>query len=92
MGKKSPRRPKRAVYRQKPGNELTIEQLEAIARYLGYSLVCIRGYSPDLYDCRSGTIEKRGDDALDHLRSLYVERDLRTFAGIPELEALEGGR
>jgi len=73
MGK-SRSRHKRALYRPKPGDELTIEQLESIARYLGYSLVCIRGYSPDLYDCRTGCIEKRGDDALDHLRSIYVDR------------------
>ena len=85
---KSRSRRKRAIYRQKPGDELSIQQLEAVARYLGYSLVCLPG-SADLVDCRTSHIVARGDIALNHLRSLYVERDL---ADIPELEALEGGQ
>jgi hypothetical protein len=85
---KSRSRRKNAVYRQKPGDELTIQQLEAIARYCGYRLVYFPA-SADLYDCRTSYIVARGDIALNHLRSLYVERDL---ADIPELEALEGGQ
>jgi hypothetical protein len=76
--------PKKSRRRPKPGAELSIRQLEAVARYLGYSLVCIPA-STSLYDCRTGNIEARGDDALDHLRLLYIERDLQTLADIPEL-------
>ena len=73
---KSRCRRKRAVYRQKPGNELSIEQLKAIARYCGYET---RNYSVcvDLVDNRTSYIVARGDIALNHLRSLYVERDIR---------------
>ena len=80
--------PKKSRGRPKPGaDNLTIEQLEAIARYFGYSLVCIRGHSADLVDCRTSLIVARGDIALNHLRSLFVERDL---ASIPELKATGG--
>jgi hypothetical protein len=79
--------PKKSRGRPKPGaDNLSIEQLEAIARYLGYSLVCLPG-SADRVDCRTSMIVARGDIALNHLRSLYVERDL---ASIPELKATEG--
>ena len=77
--------PKKSRGRPKPGAELSIEQLKAIANYLGYCLT----YSIELYDCRTGNIEARGDSALDHLRSLYVERDLGVLASIPELAAPE---
>jgi hypothetical protein len=83
--KKSRRRRKPSVYRQNPGADLSIEQLKAIARYCGYSLVHFHfPASADLYDCRSSHIVARGDIALNHLRSLYVERDLKS-ADIPEL-------
>ena len=83
MSKKSRR------YRPKPGADLSVQQLKAIARYLGYDLVLTWPpyYSASLYDCRSGSIKKRGDQAFDHLRSLYVERDLGVLASIPELKA-----
>ncbi len=87
---KSRSRRKRAVYRQKPGDELSIQQLEAIAKDLGYSLVCIRGHSADLVDRRTSYIVARCDVALNHLRSLYVERDLGADI-IPELATSGGG-
>ena len=73
-------------HRPKPGADLSIPQLKAIAKYLGYQLVqtappLIRF---SLYDCRSGSV-RRDDSALDHLRALYVNLDL---ADIP---ATEGG-
>jgi len=74
---KSRARRKRAVYRRKPGDKLSIEQLEAVARYLGYSLVCYSA-GADLVDCRTSYIVIRGDIALNHLRTLYVERDLKS--------------
>jgi hypothetical protein len=76
-------RRKHAVYRPNPSDELSIEQLKAIARYLGYDLVCY-SVSADLVDCRTSYIVARGDIALNHLRTLYVERDLKS-ADIPEL-------
>jgi hypothetical protein len=81
---KSRSRRKHAVYQQKLGDELSIRQLEAIARYLGYSLVVCLPCSTDLVDRRTSDIVARGDIALNHLRSLYVERDLQT-SDIPEL-------
>jgi hypothetical protein len=82
-------RRKHAVYRPKPGAELTIEQLQAIAKYLGYQLVQT---SPPLvrfclYDCRNGNVKAHDNSALDHLRRLYLDRDL---ASAPELKATEG--
>jgi hypothetical protein len=73
--------PKKSRGRPKPEAVLSIEQLEAIANYLGYRLT----YSIELYDTRSGNIEARGDRALQQLRSLYLERDLGVLADIPEL-------
>jgi hypothetical protein len=79
------RLPKKSRRRPKPGaDNLSISQLEAIAKYLGYSLVCLPG-SADLVDCRTSYIVARGGIALNHLRSLYVERDLAVLADIPEL-------
>jgi hypothetical protein len=65
---------KKSRARRKPGDELTIEQLEAVARYCGYSLIHSPLIQTCLYDCRSSKIVKRGDRALDHLRNLYTER------------------
>jgi hypothetical protein len=80
--KKSRRRRKPVVIWQ-PAADLSIPQLEAIARYLGYDLVCY-SVSVDLVDHRTSYIVARGDIALNHLRSLYVERDLKS-ADIPGL-------
>ena len=78
---------RKSRYRPKPGADLSVEQLKAIALYLGYQLVLalLPYFSASLYDCRTGNVEARGDDAFNHLRTLYVGRDLRTFADIPEL-------
>jgi hypothetical protein len=86
---KSRSRRKPAVYRQKPGDELLIEQLEAIARHLGYDLVHY-SFGADLVDRRTSYIVDRGDIALNHLRTLYVERDLGPDV-IPELATSGGG-
>jgi hypothetical protein len=83
--------PKKRRCRPKPGAELSIEQLGAITRYCGYQLVHFPA-SADLYDCRTGNIEARGDRALDHLRSLYVERDVGVLANIPEFRVGESGQ
>ena len=87
MPKKSRSRRKRAVYRPNPGDELSLEQLKAIARYLGYDLAHY-SFGADLVDHRTSMIVARGDIALSHLRTLYVERDLKS-ADIPELHAGE---
>lgn len=81
--------PKKARVRRKPGAELSIEQLKAVARYLGYSHLHAPLITACLYDCRSGNIVKRGDRAFDHQRFLYSERAL-LLADIPELSASEG--
>jgi hypothetical protein len=81
--------PKKACVRRKPGAELSIEQLKAVARYLGYSLVHAPLITACLYGCRSGNIVKRGDRAFDYQRFLYSERAL-LLADIPELSASEG--
>ena len=87
-----PKKRKPLAYRPKPGADLSVEQLKAIARYLGYDLVLTWPpyYSASLYDCRTGNIKKRGDKAFDHLRWLYVARDLGVLADIPELKVSEG--
>jgi hypothetical protein len=75
--------PKNARGQRKAAN-LSIEQLEAIAKYLGYSLVCVPG-SVSLYDRRSTRIVKRDRHALDHIRSIYTERALGALADIPSV-------
>jgi hypothetical protein len=90
VAKKSRGRRKRAIYRPNPGDELSIEQLKAIARYCGFSLVH-DSFGADLVDHRTSYVVARGDIALNHLRSLYVERDLGPD-DIPELAtSSEGG-
>jgi hypothetical protein len=76
---------------QRKAKNLSIEQLSAIARHLGYELVVIwpPHYSASLYDCRTGNIEKRGDAAFEHLRFLYKERALGVLEDIPGLDAAE---
>jgi hypothetical protein len=59
----------------KLGNELSIKDLERIAWYLGYELVCT-DFSVSLYDCRNGQIAGQDDVALSYLRTVYVEQQL----------------
>ena len=73
-------RPRTVIYRQKPSHELSIEKLEKLAKYLGYSLVCYPG-NTDLYDCRNGMVTARGDIALSYLRQVYVEHQLENEIG-----------